>query len=88
MSSVEEYKSVRAEADHLAALLRAALVRAGVPESETAKVRALVTAKGRAYVQVGVLRLPDANRLLEVLPLSQLTSDGSRSSMLPAEAIR
>lgn len=50
---MDQYKSARAEAEHTAALLRAAMQRAGLPEHEAARVRVLVTGKGRAYVEIG-----------------------------------
>ncbi|WP_405809087.1 hypothetical protein OG729_30455 [Streptomyces sp. NBC_00210] len=75
---MEEYKSARGEAEHVAALLRAALTRAGLPEDQVANVRPLVTSAGRSYVQLGALRLRDAVTLLEALPLSQpLPSSGT-----------
>jgi len=67
------YKSARAEAEHTAALLRAALIRAGIPEGETARVRALVTGQGRAYVEVGALPVGSAVKLLQSLPLALVT---------------
>ncbi|MFE9609318.1 hypothetical protein [Streptomyces sp. NPDC006012] len=66
-----EYKSARAEAEHTAALLRTALQRAGIPEHETTWVRALVTGKGRAYVEIGALPVGSAVKLLNVLPLAR-----------------
>lgn len=65
---MSEYKSARAEADHTAALLRAALHRAGVPERDTARVRSLVTNSGRAYVELGTLPVGSAVKLLDALP--------------------
>lgn len=70
MIPMAEYKSARAEAEHTAALLRAALKRAGVPEEESARVRALVTGKGRAYVEIGALPVGSAVKLLNALPLA------------------
>ncbi|MFE9608044.1 hypothetical protein [Streptomyces sp. NPDC006012] len=70
-----EYKSARAEAEHTAALLRAALRRAGIPEHETVWVRALVTGKGRAYVEIGALPVGSAVKLLNGLPLAPGTSE-------------
>ncbi|WP_159058831.1 hypothetical protein [Streptomyces caeruleatus] len=76
-----QHKSARAEADHTAALLRAALQRAGIPEREAARVRALVI-EGRAYVGIGALPVGSAVRLLEALPLALVKSDADTS---PAE---
>ncbi|GAA2450159.1 hypothetical protein GCM10010388_44400 [Streptomyces mauvecolor] len=68
MISMEQYKSSLAEADHVADLLRAALMGAGVPEEEVVRVRALVTGSGRAYVELGALRTTSAVKLCEALP--------------------
>jgi hypothetical protein len=73
---MDMYKSARAEAEHTAALLRAALARAGVPEAETARVRPLVTSTGRAYVELGAFRLSSAGKLLDALPLSTAGTHG------------
>lgn len=70
MIPMDQYKSARAEADHVAGLLRAALMRAGVPEGEAARVRGLVTGSGRAYIELGALRMGTAVKLCEALPLS------------------
>ncbi|MFR0353745.1 hypothetical protein [Streptomyces sediminimaris] len=67
---MDQYKSARAEAEHVAGLLRAALTRAGVPEAEAARVRPLVTSTGRAYVELGAFRVGTASKLLDDLPLS------------------
>ncbi|MFG2894993.1 hypothetical protein [Streptomyces sp. NPDC048248] len=69
MIPMKDYKSARAEAEHVAALLRAALQRAGVPETAVSSIRPLVSGTGRAYVEMGALRLGDATRLLDALPL-------------------
>ncbi len=71
MTSLDQHKSTRAEADHLAALLREALLRAGVPEVEASKVRALVVHSGRAFIHLGALRIGSATKLLEALPLAE-----------------
>jgi hypothetical protein len=81
-----QYKSARAEAEHTAALLRAALQRAGVTEDEAARVRALITGKGRAYVEIGALPVGSAVKLLNALPLALLAEDPDDSPALPAEA--
>ena len=64
---MEQYKSTLAEAEHIAALLRVALARAGVAEAQAARVRPLVTGAGRGYVELGALYLKDAHRLLDAL---------------------
>ncbi|MFD9486560.1 hypothetical protein [Streptomyces sp. NPDC059991] len=69
-----QYKSALAEAEHTVALLRAALQRAGVPEHEVSRVRALVTGKGRAYVEIGALPVGSAVALLNALPLASEAS--------------
>jgi hypothetical protein len=79
---MDQYKSARAEADHVAALLRAALVRAGVPEGEAARVRGLVTGSGRAYIELGALRMGSAVKLCEALPLAR----AGTTATLPAES--
>lgn len=71
MISMDAYKNTRAEADHVAALVRAALLCTGVPEAEARRVRARVTATGRAQVELGALRLNAAMKLLEGLPLAR-----------------
>jgi hypothetical protein len=81
MIPMAEYKSARAEADHTAALLRAALMRAGVPEREAARVRGLVTGSGRAYIELGALHISNAVKLCEALPLAQVGT----TSELPAD---
>lgn len=68
MIPMSQYKSALAEAEHTAALLRAALQRAGVPEHEVSRVRALVAGKGRAYVEIGALPIGSAVALLNALP--------------------
>ncbi len=85
MISMDQYKSARAEAEHTAALLRAALRRAGIPGDETARVRALVTGRGRAYVEIGALPVGSAVQLLNALPLTLVRSDVGNSPVLPAE---
>lgn len=70
MISVAAHKSTRAEAEHVAALLRAALVSAGVAEKDVQHIHAQVTASGRAYVELGSLRLSAAEKLLRALPLT------------------
>ena len=86
MIPMDQYKSARAEAEHIAALLRAALTRAGVPEAETARVRPVVTSAGRAYVELGAFRLSSASKLLDALPLS--TAETHSRSAASAEAFR
>ncbi|MEV0638525.1 hypothetical protein AB0I77_27000 [Streptomyces sp. NPDC050619] len=81
MIPMAQYKSARAEAEHTAALVRAALMRAGIPEEHTRRVRALVTGKGHAYVEIGALPLDSAVKLLNTLPLAL---DDGRAQ--PAEA--
>ncbi|MER6524059.1 hypothetical protein [Streptomyces sp. NPDC001508] len=68
MIPMDQYKSARAEAEHTTALLRAALQRAGLPAHEAARVRALVTGKGRAYAEIGALPIDSAVKLLNALP--------------------
>ncbi|MFG2650209.1 hypothetical protein [Streptomyces sp. NPDC048436] len=80
---MDQYKSARAEADHVAALLRFALMRAGVPEGEAARVRGVVTGSGRAYVELGALRMGSAVKLCEALPLA---GDGAAPSP-PADSL-
>lgn len=82
MMTVAEFKSARAEAEHVAALLRAALQRAGVSEVEAGQVRAMVSGAGHAYVHLGALRVSAATKLLDTLPLRK-SSDGPT---LPAES--
>ncbi|MGW2838176.1 hypothetical protein ACWCWD_10315 [Streptomyces sp. NPDC001493] len=77
---MEEYKKSRREAEHAAALLRAALTRAGVPEDHVSHVRPLVTSTGRSYVEVGALRVRDVTALLEVLSLRRAVSDAQTAS--------
>ncbi|WP_149180231.1 hypothetical protein [Streptomyces sp. TRM49041] len=67
---MDQYKSARAEAEHTAALLRAALRRAGIPEYEAARVHPMVTRNGRAYVEIGALSIGSAAKLLNALPLA------------------
>ncbi|GGJ55412.1 hypothetical protein GCM10010121_077520 [Streptomyces brasiliensis] len=86
MIPMTQYKSARAEAEHTAALLRAALQRVGLPEEETARVRALVTGRGRAYVEVGALPLGSAVKLLNALPLALVMDRADDAPGLPAEA--
>lgn len=74
MIPIDQYKSARAEAEHTAALLRAALQRAGIPEREAARLRPLVTSKGRAYVEIGALPIASAVKLLNALPLALETT--------------
>lgn len=76
---MEEYKSTRAEAEHTAALLRAALKRVGISDDEVAKVRPVVTATGRAYVHFGAFQLRDAAAVLEALSLSRPVPHGADS---------
>ncbi|MEV3855975.1 hypothetical protein AB0J38_16825 [Streptomyces sp. NPDC050095] len=85
MIPMEPYKSARAEADHIAALLRAALIRAGVSEAQASRIRPLVTGTGRAYVELGAFRMTDANKLLEALLLASAPKPDD-SSGLPAES--
>jgi hypothetical protein len=80
-----QHKGSRAEADHTAALLRAALMRAGIPE-DAARVRALVTGTGRAYVEVGALPISSAVKLLNALPVALPDDDTDGGPALPAEA--
>lgn len=84
MIPMAEYKGARSEAEHTAALLRAALTRAGISEREAARVRALVTGKGRAYVEIGALPVGSVVKLLNALPLALVMSDDD--SALPSEA--
>lgn len=70
MIPLDRYKGARAEADHLAALLRAALIRAGVSDAEASQVRPRVLGSGRACIEVGALRLGSAVKLLDALPLA------------------
>ncbi|MFD9563172.1 hypothetical protein [Streptomyces sp. NPDC059994] len=79
---MDVYKRAWAEADHVADLLRAALVRVGVPEAEAARVRGLVTGSGCAYVELGALRMGSAVKLCEALPLAR----HSATPVLPADA--
>ncbi|MFF2811710.1 hypothetical protein ACFVT2_31975 [Streptomyces sp. NPDC058000] len=88
MIPMAQYKSARAEAEHSAALLRAALVRAGIPEAEAVRVRPLVTATGRAYVELGAFRLGDVGKLLDVLPVGPGVAGGADSSILTTESFR
>lgn len=67
MISMEQYRSALAEAEHTAALLRAALRRTGVPEQEVSRVRGLVTGRGRGYVEIGALSVGSAAVLLDAL---------------------
>ncbi|UQA95083.1 hypothetical protein [Streptomyces halobius] len=82
-----QYKSARAEVDHIAALVRAALIRAGLSEDDVSQVRGRVTGNGRAFVDVGALRVGAAAKLLEALPPARVSpekaDDGPR---LPAES--
>ncbi|OUD02726.1 hypothetical protein CA983_13440 [Streptomyces swartbergensis] len=68
MIPMDQYEGARAEAEHTAELLRAALQRVGVPERDTARVRFLVTTSGRAYVALGTLPVGSAVKLLDALP--------------------
>ncbi|MBT2489818.1 hypothetical protein J7E96_15105 [Streptomyces sp. ISL-96] len=86
MIPMEQYKSARADAEHLTTLLRSALTRAGISDDEAGKVRPLVTATGRAYVQFGALQLRDAVKLLEALALSRTAPRSAEGPTLPAEA--
>lgn len=86
MIPMREYKSARAEAEHTAALLRAALMRAGISEEQASRVRALVTGKGRAYVEVGALPVGSAVKLLNALPLALAEGAPGDGPTLPAEA--
>ncbi|WP_189184057.1 hypothetical protein [Streptomyces albiflavescens] len=81
-----QYKSARAEAEHTAALLRAALIRAGIPGNDAVRVCALVSGKGRAYVEVGTFPLSSVVKLLNALPLALVTDDHEDGPTLPAEA--
>lgn len=65
---MDQYKSARAEAEHTAALLRAALRRAGIPEHEAARVRPMVKRIELAYVEIGALSVGSAGKLLNTLP--------------------
>ncbi|MGP9020104.1 hypothetical protein ACT1U9_17110 [Streptomyces sp. BR1] len=67
MIPMAQYKNALAEAEHIAALLRTALTRAGVTDSQAARVRPLVTSSGRGYVELGALGIADAHRLLDQL---------------------
>ncbi|MCX4585299.1 hypothetical protein [Streptomyces sp. NBC_01481] len=82
-----QYKGSRAEAEHTAALLRAALMRAGIPEGGAAQVRALVTGKGRAYVEVGALPLGSAVKLLNALSEALPDDDTEGGPARHAEAL-
>ncbi|KUN97374.1 hypothetical protein [Streptomyces caeruleatus] len=79
-----KHKSTRAEADHTVALLRAALERAGIPECEAARVRALVIG-GRAHVGIGALPVGSAVKLSNALSLALVKGDVDDSSAAPAE---
>ncbi|WP_199546232.1 hypothetical protein [Streptomyces sp. N35] len=68
--SVAAYKSTRAEAEHLATQLRAALISAGMAAEDVRQIRARVAASGRAYVDLGALRISAAEKLLQALPLT------------------
>jgi hypothetical protein len=81
-----QHKSARAEADHTVALLRAALQRAGIPEGEAARVRALVI-EGRAYVGIGALPVGSAVKLLDALPLALVVGDADTSPVAPGEVM-
>ncbi|RPK81424.1 hypothetical protein EES45_10875 [Streptomyces sp. ADI97-07] len=74
MIPMDQYKSARAEADHVAGLLRAALMRAGIPELERSRVRGLVTGSGRVYIEIGALRTGSAVKLCEALPLARTST--------------
>ncbi|MFF0595420.1 hypothetical protein [Streptomyces antibioticus] len=78
MIPMAEDKGTRPEAEHTAALLRAALTRAGIPAEEVARVRALVSGRGRAYVEIGALPVGSAAKLLNGLPLAL---DGTASRL-------
>ncbi|MFI1105624.1 hypothetical protein [Streptomyces melanogenes] len=78
---MEQYKSTLAEAEHIAALLRVALARAGVTEAQAARVRPLVTGAGRGYVELGALHVKDAHRLLDALGPA---AGGSAAGYAPA----
>lgn len=87
MIPMDQYKSARTEADHIAGLMRAALIRAGLSEDDASRVRGLVTGNGRAYVEVGVLRVAAANTLLEALPLARVShTNADDARTLPAES--
>lgn len=65
---MDQYESAKAEADHLAELMRAALTRAGVPGRQVQHVRGRVGRSGLGYVEFGALRVCDVVRLLDALP--------------------
>ena len=87
MIPMPQYKRARTEADHLAAPLRAALTRAGLPDTEASRVRGLVTGSGRAYVEVGALHIATARKLLDALPPARPAAPNPDDSpRLPAES--
>ncbi|MGR8010375.1 hypothetical protein [Streptomyces hypolithicus] len=87
MIPMAQYKSARAEADHIAGLVRAALIRAGLSEDDASRVRGLVTGSGGAYVEVGTFRDGAAIKLLEALPPARVApEDSDDCPKLPAES--
>lgn len=82
-----QYKSARAEVEHIAALVRAALIRAGLSEDDVSQVRGRVTGNGCAYVDMGVLRVGAATKFLEALPLARVGPENAdEGPRLPAES--
>ncbi|GAA0626858.1 hypothetical protein [Streptomyces crystallinus] len=79
MISMEQYKSTLAEAEHVAALLRTALAREGIAECAAARVRPLVTSAGRGHVELGTLRVRDAQRILDALGRGGAAGEGQPS---------
>lgn len=77
MIPMAQYKSTRAEADHVAGLIRAALIRAGLTEDDASQVRSRVTGSGRAYVELGAFRIGAATKLLEALPLARVAPENA-----------
>lgn len=63
MIPMDQYKSARVEAEHAAALLWAALQRAGFSEDQAARVRPLVTGQGTRVRGIGALPIGSAVKL-------------------------
>ncbi|MFF0630675.1 hypothetical protein [Streptomyces sp. NPDC004296] len=68
MIPMEQYKGARVEVERIAALIRAALTRAGLSEHDVSGVRGVVSRTGRGFVELGSLRAGVAAKLLEALP--------------------
>ncbi|MEU5437663.1 hypothetical protein AB0G73_30400 [Streptomyces sp. NPDC020719] len=86
MIPMDQYKAVLAEAEHAAALLRNALTRVGITESQAARVRPLVASGGRGYVELGALGIADAHRLLDALRPGAGGPDGGADCCGPGNA--